>query len=252
MLGDASEAFEPWRHRFDANRCRPDPDWSAGAEIPRALATSLARIQVGEASDGAGMMRAAARAGHSGYLEAARLFIAEEQDHSRLLARLLAAAGRPTIAAHWSDTIFRSLRWRARLPREVLVLTVAEVCTLRYFQVVRDGVGDRLTREVVARILTDEQEHVPFHIRRLRLDLAGLPVPTRALLAAAWWALLAVSAAVVAINHRAALRLLGVPSTRYFADTLRLFAPVAKAALAAGPADRSETLTGPGRVSPSR
>ncbi|OHV35700.1 ferritin-like domain-containing protein [Pseudofrankia saprophytica] len=244
MPEDASEAFDSWRHRFEANRFRPDPDWRAGAEIPRALAISLARIQVGEASDGAGMMRAAARAGHPGYLEATRLFIAEEQDHSRLLARLLIAAGRPTIAAHWSDTIFRSLRWRARLPREVLVLTVAEVCVLRYFQMVRDGAGDQLTREVAARILTDEQEHVPFHVRRLRLDLAGLPGPTRALIAAAWWALLAVSAAVLAINHRAALRLFGVFPNRYFADTLRLFAPVAKAALAAGPADQAETPTG--------
>lgn len=110
-----------------------------------------------------------------------------------------------------------------------MVLTVAEVCALPYYQAVRDGADDPLTREVAARILADEQEHVPFHVQRLRLDLAGLPAPARAVLAAAWWALLAPSAAVVAVNHRAALRLLGTPPARYFSDTLRLFAAVTRA-----------------------
>ncbi|MBL7487290.1 ferritin-like domain-containing protein [Frankia sp. AgB1.9] len=222
----AAHVFERWRRRFEENRHRPDPDWSLGAEIPAALAASLARFQIGEGSDGDGMIRAAARSGQAGYLAAVRLFVNEEQDHSRLLGRLLAAAGRPTITAHWSDTVFRSLRWRARLRREVMVLTVAEVCALPYYQAVRDGADDPLTREVAARILADEQEHVPFHLHCLRLEFAGLPAPVRALLTAVWWALFVPSAAVVAVNHRAALRLLRMPPTRYFSEACRLFASV--------------------------
>ncbi|ONH28136.1 ferritin-like domain-containing protein [Pseudofrankia asymbiotica] len=178
MPDDAAQGFDRWRCRFEANRHRRDPDWNQGAEIPAALAASLARFQVGEGGDGDGMIRAATRAG-ADYLAAARLFVDEERDHARLLGRLLAAGDRPAIAAHWSDAAFRSLRWRAGLPREVMVLAVAEVCALRYYQAIRDGTDDQLTREVAARILADEEAHVPFHIHRLRLDLASLPPPAR-------------------------------------------------------------------------
>ncbi|MDT3441096.1 MULTISPECIES: ferritin-like domain-containing protein [unclassified Pseudofrankia] len=234
MPDDTAQGFDRWRCQFEANRHRRDPDWNQGAEIPAVLAASLARFQVGEGGDGDGMIRAATRAG-DGYLAAARLFVGEERDHARLLGRLLAAGGRPAIAAHWSDAAFRSLRWRAGLRREVMVLTVAEVCALRYYEAIRDGADDQLTREVAARILADEEEHVPFHVHRLRLDLFSLPAPARVALAAAWWALAIPSAAVVAVDHRGALRLLGVPAGRYLTETLRLFGSVTRATLTPEP-----------------
>src|SRR5690606_22315869 len=82
---------------------------------------------------------------------------------ARRLARLLTAGGRPTLPGHWSDTVFVRLRRLMGLRTELLVLMVAEVVALRYYRALRDGTTDPLTREVAARILADEERHVPFH-----------------------------------------------------------------------------------------
>ncbi|MCK9901424.1 ferritin-like domain-containing protein [Frankia sp. Cpl3] len=230
-LGPAG--FEEWHRGFVARRGRADPAWRP-AELPVPLARSLARFQLGEGSDGAGLIGAATAAGDGDYLAAARLFVAEEQDHARLLGRLLAVAGRPTVAAHWSDSVFRLLRRRAGVSRELMVLMVAEVCALRYYRAVRDGAADPLAREVAARVLADEEQHVPFHVQRLRVDLAARPAAVRAGLAAAWWMLFLPAAAAVAADHGAALRLLDVRPTRFLADAIALFRPVVAAVL--GPA----------------
>lgn len=108
-----------------------------------------------------------------------RLFVAEEQNHARLLARLLAAGGVPTLTSHWSDTVFVRLRRLLGLRLELLVLMIAEVVALRYYRALRDGTDDALTSEVAGRILSDERRHVPFHCERLHASLAELPRPAR-------------------------------------------------------------------------
>ena len=103
-----SSKRRPKRRRTDG-----DPDWARGACLHRAVVASIQRFQVGESGDGAGLISKADRAGedaglideadkaeNDAYSAAVRLFVAEEQNH----ARLLAAAGAPTLAGHWSDT----------------------------------------------------------------------------------------------------------------------------------------------------
>lgn len=74
------------------------------------------------------------QAGDADYAQAVRLFIAEEQNHARLLARLPAAGGVPASTGHWSDVAIVRLRRLIGLRMELLVLMIAEVVALRCYR----------------------------------------------------------------------------------------------------------------------
>jgi hypothetical protein len=216
--------FADWRRRFETEagvrRRTDEPAWEQGAHLDAAVARSIQRFQVGEAGDGANLIDKADRAGDDDYSMAVRLFVAEEQNHARMLRLLLHAAGYPTIAGHWSDTIFVRLRRALGLRVELLVLLIAEVIALRYYRALRDGTEDPLTTEVAGRILSDERRHVPFHCHRLCHSLAELPSPARAVLIVLWRTLLMGTALVVAGDHGRALRTLGVTRMQFIVDVI--------------------------------
>ncbi|PRX43889.1 hypothetical protein B0I33_11352 [Prauserella shujinwangii] len=221
--------FSGWVREFRAadgrRREEGDPDWTRGAAgLSPAVVRSLQRFQVGESGDGANLIRAAERTGDADYAEAVRLFVAEERDHARLLARLLRAADAPTITRHWTDTAFVAVRRALGLRLELMTLLVAEVIALRYYRALRDGAGDRLTTQVADRVLTDEERHVPFHVQRLHADYGHLSPALWSAVRGAWWALYLAAVAVVAVDHGSALARLGVPRRRFAADAIRLFA----------------------------
>ncbi|MEV6154603.1 ferritin-like domain-containing protein [Nonomuraea sp. NPDC052129] len=219
--------FSAWVAEFEAEAERRhadgDPDWARGACLHRAVAASIQRFQVGESGDGAALIGKAGKAEDDAYGAAVRLFVAEEQNHARLLAHLLAAAGAPTLAGHWSDTAFVRLRRMLGLRLELMVLMIAEVIALRYYRALRDGAGDPLAADVAARILADEERHVPFHCGRLSRSFRHLPAAGRAVLAGGWWCLMLGAVTVVAVDHGLALRCLGLSRTRFVRDVLTLF-----------------------------
>ncbi|MEJ1198152.1 MULTISPECIES: ferritin-like domain-containing protein [unclassified Streptomyces] len=244
--------FAEWARRFEDERERRqaqgDPDWSQGATLPAAVWAGIQRFQVGEDGDGANLVGKADRAGDPDYARAVRLFVAEEQNHARLLARLLAAGGIPTLPSHWSDTVFVRLRRLLGLRLELLVLMVAEVVALRYYRALRDGTDDALTSDVAGRILSDERRHVPFHCERLHASLAELPRPVRRPVMALWRLLLAGAALVVAADHGRALRRLGTGRRRFVADVMASSGEVVRVVLARhGKKDPLETAPEPGR-----
>lgn len=222
------DTFSDWvaEFRVEAERRRVvgDPDWQRGARLHPAVVRSVQRFQVGEAGDGANLIAKATGAGDADYSAAVRLFVAEEQNHARMLALLLKAAGAPTIASHWSDVVFVRLRRALGLRLELLVLMVAEIIALRYYRALRDGTDDPLTTEVAGRILADERRHVPFHCLRLRAAFAAMPAAVRPVVFVVWRFLLFGASLVVAYDHGLALRHLGVPRRDFVLDVARLFA----------------------------
>jgi hypothetical protein len=221
---EEGNVFDSWVREFTlADRARQeqgDPDWSTGARLAPAVISSIQRFQVGESGDGAHLIAKSEKAETPAYATAVRLFVAEEQNHARLLARLLSASGAPTIPRHWTDTVFVSLRRALGLRLELSVLLVAEIVALPYYRALRDGAGDPLTTEVAARILADEQRHVPFHCQHLKPALIRLPGPARSLIGWAWQVLLAGTATTVALDHGAALRHLGLTRRGFVHDVL--------------------------------
>ena len=214
-----------WLEDFETEagrrRSREDPPWARGARLDPDVARSIQRFQVGEAGDGANLV---AKAGDDAvYLAAVKLFVAEEQNHARMLAELLRAAGVPTIASHWSDTAFVRLRRALGLRLEVMVLLIAEVVALRYYRALRDGTADPLVTRVASLILADEERHVPFHCHRLRLGFATLGKPARALVFGAWRLFLLGVTVTVAADHGRALRKLGVGRLVFVAEVVTAF-----------------------------
>ena len=209
--------------RRRAGRTEPD---GGGGRLPGALVRSLQRFQRGEDGDGASLLAKAARADDAVYLAAARLFVAEEQNHARLLRAVLRHAGAATIDRHWTDAVFVAVRRSGGLRLELLTLMLAEVVALRYYRAVRDGSDDAYVSDVAARILADEHRHVAFHLDRLRDGFARTPGAGRTIAAAGWWILMAGATLVVAVDHGAALRTLGLSRRVFARDVLTEFRPM--------------------------
>ncbi|MGW1542005.1 ferritin-like domain-containing protein [Streptomyces sp. NPDC002309] len=231
--------FAKWTRRFEdereRRRAQGDPDWGRGATLHPAVWGGVQRFQVGEDGEGDNLVAKADEAGDRDYARAVRLFVAEEQNHARLLAGLLAAGGVPTLPGHWSDTVFVKLRRLMGLRMELLVLMIAELVALRYYRALRDGTDDSLTTDVAGRILADEQRHVPFHCERLHASLAELPRRARRPVMELWRLLLLAVTLVVAADHGAALRRLGVGRLRFVTDVVASSAAVVSAVVAHRP-----------------
>ncbi|MFG2824589.1 ferritin-like domain-containing protein [Kitasatospora sp. NPDC048365] len=229
--------YTAWIDHFTAEKARRehrgDPDWQAGAKLPETVWRSLQKFQVGEDGDGTNLIGKADLAGDPSYGAAVRMFVAEEQNHARLLARLLAADGRGTLGSHWSDAVFVRVRRLFGLRMELMVLMIAELVAVPYYRAVRDGSGDPLTGEVAGRILADEQRHIPFHRDRLRDSVAELPAAVRPAVLAGWRLLLLAAGVFVAVDHGPALHALRMPRTRFAVEVARSGGPVARDILAA-------------------
>jgi hypothetical protein len=215
--------------------------WPSGGRLEPALVRSLQRFQAGEDGDGASLIAKSERAGDDDYLTAVRLFVAEEQNHARLLRNILTYAGEPTIGGHWTDTVFVAVRRALGLRLELMTLMLAEVVALRYYRALRDGTGDALVTAVAGGILADERRHVPFHVHRLRDGFADTPAVARLVAAGFWWVLMTGATLVVAVDHGRALHVLGVSRRRFVRGVLAIFRPIVREVLLAAVVQRETT-----------
>jgi hypothetical protein len=239
---EASE-FCRWIDHFEQNvtvHARVDAAIDFDAEcrlseaVNRPLIASVRRFQLGESGDGAQLLRKAARAGDPEYLSAARLFIAEEQQHAALLLRLLGYLGGEPMSRHWSDAIFVRLRRLMGLRTELMVLTVAEVVALSYYGGLAAAGPDSVVRAVAARIVDDEHAHVRFQKQRLRAGFADSRVPVRLLACGLWWVTAVGATVVVAVDHGRLLDAICYRRTRFIRDVLADFSNVVAAVLRRG------------------
>lgn len=237
-------SFDAWLvhyRRNPARQARLDAaiDWSAPTPLTgaarAAVGRSLQRFELGESGDGVELLAKAERAGDPVYVEALRLFVAEEQRHSALFARALDHLDWPRLTSHWSDAAFTALRRALGLRTEIALFLVAESVALHYFAALRDGCPDPQVARMATRILADEDEHVRFQVHRLHEGFAGAGRATRAGVRVLWWPVAIGAATVVAVDHRAALRVCGVRPGTLWARALRTFAEASRLALTPGP-----------------
>ena len=216
--------YAPWLEYFQDRRGRPleAPGATPLQRLPRghALGRSIARFELGESGDGARLRRLAQATGDAAYARAIELFVAEEQAHARWLGPLRERFGGERLRSHWSDTAFVALRHVGGLRREICVLLTAELIALSYYRVLPLAHDDPLLRATCRRILLDERGHVAFHRATLGREFARMPAPARSVSVLAWRAFVALTAAVVACDHREVLALAGV-SRRAFAREVR-------------------------------
>lgn len=216
---------EYWLEYFTANpRDRPEPAWNAGAvlslETARHLAQSLSHFQLGESGEGKFLLAEAQRsyADDPAYCAALNLFIKEEQEHARLLRRLVERFGGSLVQKHWTHSIFRLLRRALGIHFEIQVLVIAELVGTAYYRLLQRHIADAAVLDVCRLVLPDEAQHVAFHAARFSSNqIAWLPIE-RAVWAAQFQTMLLGAGYVAWIDHHRALLAVGATQTEFFRE----------------------------------
>lgn len=241
-------SFPRWARFFESNAWPVDAlPWSetptlAAAER-MAIASSVQQFQLGEGAQGRGFVRRATafaeREGEAAYVDALRLFIAEEQRHSAVLGRFMDLEGIARLDQHWIDNVFRRLRKLAGLELCVMVLVAAECISVPYYRALHDATASPLLRAICRRILTDESAHLLFQGAALgRIRAARTRRSIR--VATPWLHRMILAGTLVAIwrGHAAVFERGGWSWTRVAADSFAALDRVERA----GAPDHAPTL----------
>lgn len=135
------------------------------------ISNSIRSFQLGESSEGTNLLKAArvyaAVSGDTVYVEALKLFIAEEQRHAADLGRFMKQQGIALAKRHWTDSIFRKLRKLANLELAIVVLLTAEIIALVYYDALGKATRSLILKQICQQILHDENHHVCFQSQQL-------------------------------------------------------------------------------------
>jgi|HubBroStandDraft_1064217.scaffolds.fasta_scaffold79437_2 hypothetical protein len=203
-----------WRQYYESNRLnRTEPEWSAPCLLPpelrRTLSVSLSHFQLGETGGGSFLLRGAARETDSDDLAALALFVAEEQEHARLLARMVDRLGGSLVRRHWTHRLFKFARRAGGFRFEIQMLLTAEIVGTAYYDLLKKTVPDSVLQAALALILRDEAGHVAFHLERLRLRWKTYLPLERTLWALQFQMLVLTALRVAWLDHGDCLRALG-------------------------------------------
>ncbi|MEP7272585.1 MAG: hypothetical protein ABI882_13860 [Acidobacteriota bacterium] len=163
--------LQGWHDYFVANSLKgSDISWTEHAQLTgrekRCIERSIAAFQLGEYSEGKGLLRAAelfAPEVPSEYLvRITRLFISEEQNHAMLLGKFMTIHNIELIKTHWADIVFRRLRKAVGFELSITVLITAEIISLIYYQALRASSNSTQLKQICNRILADEVKHVRY------------------------------------------------------------------------------------------
>lgn len=166
-----------WLEYFQFNRQHLLPiNWERREhlnDIEKAnISSSIQSFQLGESSEGTNLLKAArayaAGSGDTVYVEALKLFIAEEQRHAADLGRFMKQQGIALAKRHWTDSIFRKLRKLANLELAIVVLLTAEIIALVYYDALGKATRSLVLKQLCQQILHDENHHVCFQSQQLR------------------------------------------------------------------------------------
>lgn len=207
--------WQKWRNFFAARSGRRLPklhDPQDYSEVPPSVARSLAIFQLGESGGGTVVEQARqSRIESAGpqYAEAMAYFVDEEHRHAAILAICVRNLGGTLIRRNWTANLFVFARRLIGLRLKVLVLLAAEVVGLCYYHLLATRLPAGRLRSLLAQLVNDERSHLHFHCTLLRAEASS---PWRRLLFTGVWRLTMLAASVVVlIDHRAALRDLGLP-----------------------------------------
>jgi hypothetical protein len=145
------------------------------------LLPSLREFQQGEGLEGRHFFRCvgayAERTGDRDYVEAHKLFMAEEKRHAHMLARLLERTGvRLLTERSFLNHLFCWIGSRGRLELSLAIILMVEVCSQTYYGFIRKASHSPVLLQVCSQILHDEMFHVRFQcetLARLRRGRRG-------------------------------------------------------------------------------
>ena len=222
-----------WLNHFEyhAEQPRGARGGTLGALRPeerRLIARSIATFQLGEQSDGTGLLRAAYRfaAAHGDELlpRITELFIREEQRHARLLREFMDEHGIRTRCRHWTDGVFRRLRRLAGFELYLHVLITAELIGNVYYRALEAATGCQRLKALCRTLLADELAHIGYESELILELRARKPPALRACVRLAHRAFFCGAACAVWLSHRAVLRCEGHTAASFLRACLAQYA----------------------------
>jgi hypothetical protein len=203
-----------WRNHYEQNRLnRSEPDWDAPCEVPDdlrdKLAVSLSHFQLGETGGGSFLLREAAKESDADDLAALRLFIDEEKEHARLLARMVRRLGGDLIARHWTYRLFKGARRAGGFRFAVQMLLTGEIVGTAYYEMVKSAMRDPALDAAIGLMLRDEASHIAFHRDRQALRWRDYFPIERAIWALQFQVLVLAAVRAAWLDHGPCLRALG-------------------------------------------
>ena len=174
------------------------------------IARSVAAFQLGEYSEGRGLMKFAKayadEQGDRNLIEITRLFVSEEQNHAGLLETFMSQHDIPVIKKNWTDTVFRKLRKNVGYEISITILITAEIIALTYYRALAQCTGSVLLSSVCRKILNDEKAHVQYESGLINYIRSGHSPVRRGLVIAAHRFFYFGTLLVVYFEHRQVLR----------------------------------------------
>ena len=217
--------YSSWNHYFHHNNWSaadlcPAGEGTLSAQERELIAGSLQQFQLGEGSDGLGLLRRAnefsLRHGISSLPEAMQRFIREEQRHSAVLGLFLDREAIPRLQNHWVDHLFRRIRNLAGFEMMLTVLVTAEFIAIPYYTAIHDATKSECLRRISKRILNDEAQHLEFQADNLALCAAGRGDLGRLGTIIFQWLMLSLAAALVYSMHSRLFRTAGFGPLRFW------------------------------------
>ena len=219
---------QQWLVYYQNNRInRPEPKWNSPSPldcyVQSVLAHSLSHFQLGETGEGSFLMaHAQAQVPEdTAYHDALQLFVAEENEHARLLGRLVGRFGGTAIRRHWTQMLFRLVRRAFGFKFEIQALVIAELVGTAYYRLLHLRARDAVLDDTCAFILRDKARHIDFHADWLGEFQSRLLPLERAIWTAQFQILFAGAAQLAWIDHRHCLRVVGSSRREFFAEARR-------------------------------
>jgi hypothetical protein len=220
-----------WVEYFYQNAPEPMLPWGDGVRLSaaekRAVIASIQQFQLGESASGTRMLERAQRfsraTGDLGLIAALKLFVREEQRHSKILARFLQIESAPCLQKHWVHSVFRWVRGVAGLELCLKVLVTAEVLARPYYAALRDATDSPLLRSICELIFNEEGAHLRFQTFALNRFQNRHRRLTQGLIKMSHAVLLASTAALVWAEHQAVFRSAGRTFRQFWDETWREF-----------------------------
>lgn len=220
-----------WVEYFYQNAPEPTLPWNDAARLSgaerRAVIASIQQFQLGEGPSGSRMLERAQRfsreTGDLGLIAALKLFLREERRHGRILARFLHIENSPCLQKRWSDNVFRWIAGLAGLELWLKILVTAKLLARPYYAALRDATGSPLLRSVCELIFAEEQAHLRFQAFALSRVQRSHTQFGQYVIRSAHAAFLALTAALVWVEHQAVFRSAGRTFHQFWRETWREF-----------------------------
>jgi hypothetical protein len=227
--------YSTWSHYFRYNTwlpaaiCPPQAQ-SLSFEERDCITPSIQHFQLGESSDGNGLLLRARKFGEAhgqdGLPEAMESFIREEQRHAAVLGLFLDREGIPRIGHHWSDHLFRKIRNLAGFELMITILTSAELIAFPYYTALHDATNSVTLKRICKRILLDEAQHLEFQADNFQCCTSSRSELAKWLTLLVHWAALTAAAALVYLLHAKLFRRAKMSPLRMWAMAFKAHDPV--------------------------